>query len=156
MVRVRAFLRIIREHEAKGFAEPYHALKWEGRKQITFSDLSTHPYASSKEDKPAGAYQIKYATWNLVLKQTGWPKTFDPNMQDRVAIYLLQERPLEKMPHPRRTALGYILEGDVEKAVNETKLWELFAFLPGGEKQQQISMEKLSADFDKYTKEYSK
>jgi len=156
LARVKAFLRIIREHEAKDFSDPYRALHWDGKKHITFSDFSTHP-SNKDEDKPAGAYQIIFTTWEDKLKVTGWPQTMTTAIQDRLAIYLLQERPLGKSPpHPRHSALGYIMEGDVEKAVNETKLWELFAFLPGGKKQQQITMPELKADFDKYVKEYSK
>ena len=48
------------------------------------------------------------------------------------------------------------MEGNVEKAVNELKLWNLFAFLPGGGKQQQMTMSELQTDFEKYIKEYSK
>ena len=48
------------------------------------------------------------------------------------------------------------MEGDVEKAVIEIKLWNLFAFLPGGAKQQQLTMDQLKILFEKYTKEYLK
>ena len=71
-------------------------------------------------------------------------------MQSRIAIYLLQRRPLEKTPHPRRSALGYIMEGDVEKAVNETSLWDEWACLPGGPHKAKITMEKLKAKFADY------
>jgi hypothetical protein len=37
-----------------------------------------------------------------------------------------------------------------------SKLWNLFAFLPGGGKQQQMTMSELQTDFEKYIKEYSK
>jgi muramidase (phage lysozyme) len=159
MVRVRAFLRIIREHEAKGFKDPYHALKLDFSNKhdpfITFDDMSTHP-SNVKEDKPAGAYQIKFRTWQDTCDITGWPRTFTEEMQDRIAMYLLQARPLKDVPHPRRSALGYIMEGKVEKAVNELKLWNLFAFLPGGGGQQQMTMSELSVDFDNYVKEAMK
>jgi muramidase (phage lysozyme) len=155
LARVSAFLRIIRDYEAKGYKDPYHALHSDGKQHLTFSDWSTHPMGAQKS-KPAGAYQIIYTTWEGICKGTGWPKTFDPEMQDRLAIFLLQERPRERMPHPRRSALGYIMENRIEKAVNETRLAELFAFLPGGGKQQQISMAELKALFDKYVRDYSK
>ena len=151
--RVKAFLKIIREHEANGFDDPYHALKWDGKKHISFSDLSKHP-SDNKQDKPAGAYQIKWSTFDEAQKATGWPTSFTPIDQDRAAIYELQGKAIEK--HPRRSALGYIMEGKVEQAVNETKLWKLFAFLPGGGKQQLIEMDKLKQDFSTYTKEFSK
>ena len=153
MVRVKAFLRIVREHEAKGFDRPYHALLWDGKKHIVFSDFSGHPY-NNGTNKPAGAYQIKKDTYKDALEATGWPGSFTPVDQDRAAIYLLQER---KSPgaDPKRTALGYIMEGKVEQAVNETKLWKLFAFLPGGDKQQQLNMDKLKQIFSTYVLEFS-
>lgn len=153
--RVKAFLRIIREHEAKGFADPYKALKWANNQHVCFSDMSRHPYAESGEDNPAGAYQIKWETFKRDLHNTGWATNFTPFDQDRAAVYELQGRG-GMATYPRRTALGYIMEGKVELAVNETKLWNLFAFLPGGGKQQLISMDKLKQAFDTYTKEYSK
>lgn len=153
--RVKAFLRIIREHEAKGFADPYKALRWENNQHVCFSDMSRHPYAESDINKPAGAYQIKWHTLRDDLKFTGWQATFIPLDQDRIAIYELQGR-ASGTSYPRRTALGYIMEGQVEQAVNETKLWNLFAFLPGGGKQQQITIDALKQTFDIYTKEYAK
>ena len=152
--RVRAFLRIIREHEAKGFSDAYHALKWDGKHHICFTDMSEHP-SNRVENKPAGAYQIKWNTLNKVKEETGWPDSFTPIDQDRAAIYLLQSKS-NGAAYPRRTALGYLMEGKVEQAVNDTKLWGLFAFLPGGGKQQLISMDKLKQSFDAYVEEYSK
>lgn len=154
LARVKAFLRIIREHEAKGYKDPYRALYFDGRQHTTFSDASKHPSSEGK-DKPAGAYQIKWGTWDHVTNRTGWPRSFDQEMQDRIAIYLLQERPLDRMPHPRRSALGYIMEGDVENAVTKCNLAKLFAFLPGGGKQQQITMPQLKTLFVQYTKDAS-
>ena len=155
MVRVKAFLRIIREHEAKGFSEPYHALKWEGRKQISFSDLSTHP-SNREKNEPAGAYQIKWSTWDDVTRKLiGWPPNFVPETQERIALYLLQRRPNKDMPHPRRSALGYIMEGKIEDAVNQTGLPNEWSFLPGG-KGQQIDMNKLKTLFDQYVQGHPK
>ncbi len=152
--RVKAFLRIIREHEAKGFADPYKALKWEHNQHVSFSDMSTHP-SNRVENRPAGAYQIKWRTFTQAKDETGWSDYFTPIDQDRAAIYLLQSKS-SGASYPRRTALGYIMEGKPEQAVNETKLWNLFAFLPNGGKQQQITMDKLKQTFDTYTKEYAK
>jgi hypothetical protein len=153
--RVKAFLRIIREHEAKGFVDPYKALKWENNQHVCFSDMSRHPYAEPDLDKPAGAYQIKWRTFKGVINETGWVDSFASGDQDRAAIYLLQSKS-SSTSYPRRTALGYIMEGKPQQAINETGLWNLFAFLPGGGKQQLISMDNLKQAFDTYTKEYSR
>lgn len=152
--RVKAFLRIIREHEAKGYADPYRALHWDGKQQTTFTDMSRHPYEVSNEDKPAGAYQLRWFTFKQAVAETGWPNSFTPLDQDRVAIYELQRRN-KGASQPKRTALGYILEGKVEQAVNDTKLWKLFAFLPNGSGQQ-IDMPTLIHIFDTYIAEFAK
>ena len=153
--RVEAFLRIIRENAAKGFDDHYYAHKIEGGKHISFTDVMQHPYASSEENKPAGAYQIKWAEFKRCKDATGWPSSFTPQDQDRAAIYELQGRDSGDS-YPRKTALGYVMEGKVEQAVNDTKLWKLFAFLPGGGKEQLIDMAALKKTFEKYTTELSK
>ena len=150
LVRVKAFLRIIREHEAKDFKEPYKALRYINKQHVMFDGFNTHPYADEQIDKPAGAYQIKWATWkDVTRKLTGWPQDFTPETQDRIALYLLQRRPSKDMPHPRRSAFGYIMEGKVEDAVNQTGLPDEWSFLPGG-KGQQITMSELKERFEKY------
>jgi muramidase (phage lysozyme) len=158
MARVRAFLRIVREHEAKGFDEPYRALRYDPTAKpahIKFHDFATHPYLSEQKNKPAGAYQIKLDTWNEVIKAEGWPVDFTPDMQDRIAIYLLHQRPMGSSPHPRRSALGYVMEGQIEDAINKTSLWNLWACLPGGGRQSQIDMDHLKRLFGQYVQEYT-
>ena len=152
--RVSAFLKIIRDHEAKGSENPYLELHWDGKRHISFSDFSAHPYANG-ENKPAGAYQIKKETFNDVVKATGWPTRYAAFDQDRVAIYLLQARS-KPDSEPRRSALGYIMEGEIEQAVNDTKLWKLFAFLPGRGKQQQLTLDQLNQLFNAYLVEHLK
>lgn len=158
--RVQAFLRIIREHEAKGFKDPYRALRFDSRQRsnpfITFSDFSDHPYLATKDNLPAGAYQIKTTTWKEIIEVfTGWPKIFDPQAQDRAALYILQSmKERTASSGVSRTALGYILEGKIEKAVESTKLYEKFAFLPGGGRQTQISMSEVKMLFKKYIEEF--
>ena len=151
--RVKAFLRILREHATQGYSDPYFAMEADGKK-ITFTDTSVHPYAAKKEDKPTGAYQILWSKFNDALKVTGWPVSFTPADQDRAAIYALQGSQ-SNASYPVRTALGYIMEGKVEQAVNDTKLYKLFTFLPGGKKQL-IDMDKLKQYFNTYTAEYPK
>ena len=153
--RVKAFLRIIREHVTKGADDPYRALDKVGDKFNTFTDMSKHPYAASDKDYPAGAYQIGWRIFDRNIRDTGWPSSFEPHDQDRAAIYLLQGRSIGD-GYPKRTSLGYIMEGKVEQAVNDTKLWERFNFLPGGGKTQLIDMSTLKQTFDQYTAELSK
>jgi muramidase (phage lysozyme) len=153
--RLNAFLRIIREHEAKGFSDPYVALRWDGAEKVVIQSLERHP-SNENENKPAGAYQIKWRTFQDskrggVVIQMGWLPTFYPADQDRVAVYLLQARPFGVGGPARKSALGYILQGDVERAVNEAKLWNEWACLPGGGKQSQLTMASLKELFAKYT-----
>lgn len=155
MIRVQAFLRIIRELEAKDYKRPYQALRRQNGKEINFESYELHPGTEETRELVAGAYQIMWSTWNDTIKATGWPRKFTPEMQDRIALYLLNERPFPKQGslYPRRTALGYLMEGKVEDAINETRLWTLWACLPGGGKQQQTTMSELRVKFDRYVKD---
>lgn len=158
--RVKAFLRIIREHEAKGFKDPYYALRFDPSNRanpfVTFDDMTKHPFALSGVDTPAGAYQIKWKTFKFGIDATGWPTSFMPIDQDRMAIYLLQGRRAGKSTvFPIRTSLGFIMEGKVEQAINDTHLYNEWACLPGGGKQSQISMNEVKLKFEDYTMEYA-
>lgn len=159
LVRAKSFLRILRDHEAKGFKDPYRALRFDpskkGNMHLTFEDTNRHPYEGG-DDKPAGAYQIKSDTLVDVEKITGWRLSFNAESQDRIAMFLLQRRPLSPVKPggpPRRTALGYIFEGKIEEAVGETRLWNEWACLPGGGKQAQLTMSELTSVFAKYVQE---
>ena len=107
---------------------------------------------AGNKNTAAGAYQIKLNTWQDTLKAMGWPQEFTSDMQNCIAIYLLQLRPMGSVPHPRRSALGYIMEGDVERAVNDTKLWNEWSCLPGGPHKAKITMTDLKAKFTEYVK----
>lgn len=159
IVRIRAFLRILREHEAKGFKDPYHALRYDPSAKpphVTFPDHNSHPYAAGNQNKPAGAYQIKLETWKMVTRNTiGWPDHFSPDMQDRIAMFLLQQRPYGTTQHPRRSALGYIMEGQIEDAINKTGLWNEWSCLPGGGRESQIDIDRLKTLFSQYVREYA-
>ena len=84
MVRVQAYLRMVREQVA--------------------GEL---PASTKAKDKLTGAYKIKFGIWVNVINAVGWPETYTSEMQDRVAMYLLQWSPRDRTPHPHRTALGY-------------------------------------------------
>jgi muramidase (phage lysozyme) len=155
MARINAFLRILREHEAKGYKDPYRALKYDSSRGLnshtTFDDLSSHP-SDGRSNLPAGAYQIKFRTFKGVIDETGWSSTFEPKSQDRIAMYLLQGRRL-KDSLPSRTALGYIMQGNVELAIKNTKLWLEWSCLPSDEKETQMTMSQLKEKFAAYTGE---
>ncbi|MBU1481201.1 MAG: hypothetical protein KKH12_05940 [Gammaproteobacteria bacterium] len=145
MVRVQAFLRLIREHVAgetslKDQARSYQLKQYDKDAKDPFADLNTemktHPYENSTKKTPAGAYQIDQKAFNDVHVMTGWPKTFSTVMQDRVAIYLLQACPTKFAPHPRRSALGYIMENKLDEAVNLIK--------------QEVGLAHWSGDFAKF------
>lgn len=158
LARLQAFLRILREHEAKGYPDAYRALRYDPSKgknsHTIFDDFSKHP-SDEYSNKPAGAYQIKHNTFKAVAEVTGWPLTFNPKDQDRVAIYLLQGRRV-KGSAPLRTALGYIFEGKVEQAIKDTQLWFEWSCLPSGGRESQITMDELKKKFMKYTEEFCK
>lgn len=152
LARARAFMRIIREHEAKGYKDPYKALHYDPSNKAnplsTFDDLSHHPLPKTN-NKPAGAYQIKRQTFDFVSSSMGWPETFTKKDQDRAAIYLLQGRRVAAQD-PARTALGYIFEGKIEQAINDTKLWNEWSCLPHNGKEAQLSMPDLLKQFAQY------
>lgn len=122
-----------------------------------FMDGTRHP-SSERENAAAGAYQIKWDTFtNIYASPVGVNATFTPQDQDRAMIYLLQGYRQGKN-YPRRTTLGYIMEGKLEqalngtKAENGTKLIAAYPFLPGG--SEGMSMSQLTQLFEQYTKEY--
>ena len=169
LARVEAFLRIIREY-AVGEKSPedrdksYKVLSYDKdnkEKPVVWIEggLDKHPAEKSKADMnkdiSAGAYQLSYSIWNSAIKRMGWPRTFDGKMQDRVAMYQLQSIPHETIDDakcPRLSALGYIMEGDLDKALNEPKLIKLYPFLPSGKKEQ-LKMTELNTKFKQYLKE---
>ena len=173
--RLKAFLKILRSMETEGYSESesYFALP-NGKNPETgkvlrrlFTSTDRHPFDKnvvyqydSKDyygnvNTSAGAYQLKWTTFNPAKLATGWPISFTPLDQDRAAIYELQGRS-SSVTYPKRTALGYIMEGEVERAVNDTKLWKLFDCLPGEGRKVKLSMTELKQAFNTYTTEFSK
>lgn len=74
-------------------------------------------------------------------------------MQDRIALILLQRRN-NRVDHPKRRALGYIMEGKIEEAIQETRLYDEWTVLPGFSKA--YTMSDLRDGFEKYLKEFAK
>lgn len=186
MVRVQAFLRIIREYAVgeKSLSEKdssYHVLSYgivkqeavkgkessksaekvdDQKKQrimIKDGDLSVHPADKSESDKfkniPAGAYQLTYDVWKKAIDRMGWPRSFGRATQDRLAIYFLQSTPEVTVNGIRRSALGYIMEGKIQEAVNTAKLNEKYPFLPGGKKAE-LDMASLIEKSKNYIAKY--
>ena len=176
MVRVRAFLKIVRECETSGFSEldAFLALP-DGRDPKTgkfmkrkFASTNTHPFSNDSSvsyDKKdfygnpntsAGAYQIKLGTWEDTIRNTGWPRKFDADMQNRIAIQRLQYRN-DGSKSLRKTALGHVMQGEIEKAITETNLPDEWSWLPGGkDKKVKITMTEIKTKFLSYIEEIKK
>lgn len=153
IARLQAFLRIIRERETGGHPDPYHALhSSKAGVFLTFKDESQHPGGAA-----AGAYQILESTFDKTIctPMKFWPKTFTPATQDRSAIFLLQFRK-ETGSHPQRTALGYILQGDIDKALSNTTLNKEWVSLPGGSQSRGFTLDQLKTLFNQYTQTHTK
>lgn len=153
IARLQAFLRIIRERETTGHPDPYHALHSDKAGVfLTFKNESKHP-----EGVAAGAYQILKGTFKTISEQVSfWPKNFSPAAQDRFAIYLMFARPYIPWKHPRRNGLGYVLQGNLEAALNEATLKDEWASLPGGSQSRGFTFDQMKHKFDQYTAEYFK
>ena len=156
---IEKFLRIISDLELEGipaekrpfaiYAENAATKRYEQR---FFSNTVAHPFSTdhpqnntyrgnqSSPRTPTGLYQITEPTYRGVLKNTGWPKTFDVFHQTIIAMYKLQERRCVKTNDVgdsyKRTAFGYLLEGDVISAIRETQLKDEWSSLPGGKSQK--------------------
>lgn len=113
---VRAFLAMIRRFESNG---KYNVLYGGG----TFDSYAQHPDVKVPFTNPktgradystaAGAYQINYPTWNLILSKAG-SGDFSPASQDAAAVWLLK----------LNGALDPIMQGDFATAIElASKTW---------------------------------
>lgn len=153
IARLKAFLRIIRERETTDHPDPYHALHSnKAGVFLTFKDESEHPGGT------AGAYQMQRRTFDgiHINSVTYWPKDFMPDTQDRLAVFLMLVRPYSSWKHPRRNGLGYVLQGKLESALNETTLNKEWVSLPGGSQSRGFTFEEMKHIFERYTAEYCK
>jgi muramidase (phage lysozyme) len=128
-IRLRAFLKVIREWENHGIADDakrYFALQWKpgDKTQPFFTDTSTHPFSATPDQKGSfsGAYQIAYKTWRELIDVLGMPAGFSPALQDRYAVAKIEGR----------QALGLIREGKIKEAISTTSLTSEWSSLPGG------------------------
>ncbi|MFC4160884.1 glycoside hydrolase family 24 protein [Chitinimonas lacunae] len=142
-VNLKAFLKLIRYAEHKREDNEVYTIMYGGG---TFKDTSTHPNTLvrkwGKSSTAAGAYQILYGSW-AEAKKLGIVNDFSPDAQDRFAIWKLKTR----------GAYPFVLEGDVEKAVE--KLRKEWTSLPGAS-QSSFVMSDAKARFQRYVTEYSK
>jgi muramidase (phage lysozyme) len=170
MKRVYAFLRILRELETAGVDESkkYYELPYirsvadQKLMHRSFTSTDYHPFDERSPDykeatrlfgslhSTAGAYQLVYTTYDETIKDYGWRPTFIPRAQDHHAIIRLQYRARkQKEPYERRSALGYIMRGDIEKAITQAGLAGEFSCLPGGV-DKKIEMIALIKKFNEY------
>lgn len=123
-----AFLALIRELESRN---NYYALVGGGN----FSDTSDHPanlgwpgiiMPGGYRTAAAGAYQIQPGTMREVQTRFGVPKGFTPEIQDQLAIGILQL--------PWRNGAYYdVLKGDFDTAFRKLqKEWEAFERIING------------------------
>lgn len=129
-IRVRAFLKVLREWEHHGEHEDkdrYFKLNYTYSRPLkSFTDTSQHPFEAieDRKDTAAGAYQIKLKTYIGFLRpEYGIEKGFSPIQQDRIAVALIEEVEQGKV-------LGLIREGKIKEAVN--KLASKWSSLPSG------------------------
>lgn len=146
-LRMKAFLRCIRDYECqaeKDDAKRYNMLNTAlpDSKSPSFSDYQTHPWfiiekAKWPKSTAAGAYQITCTTWLGLTKGLGkggvvnekiqdfffeiGDKTFSPEVQDRMAVALIDSR--------KNDPLGDIRKGKFEDAI--PKLIDEWTSLPG-------------------------
>lgn len=127
-LRVRAFLKVLREWENHGIADDeqrYFSLyrKATDKTQPFFSDTTKHPFEGVDADNtPAGAYQITLLAYMQISdKIYGIGKGFSPIRQDRLAVKLIEGR----------KALGLLREGKIREAV--PKLTSEWSSLPNGD-----------------------
>lgn len=156
--RLQAFLRILREYETDGYEKqglnPYKAIYSGGRQKKTFDDFSQHPFTEEKAaNTPAGAYQIVAKTYNKnIVPSMHWPTRFDPEMQDRAAVFLMQGRAVKPMGDVRRTALGYLYEDNIQGMIEDCKLYNEWSCLPNG-KDQKLTLIELTNKLNQYLEE---
>lgn len=129
-IRVRAFLKVLREWEHHGEHEDkdrYFKLNYTYSRPLkSFTDTSQHPFEqiNDRRDTAAGAYQIKLNTYMGFLRpEYGIEKGFSPIQQDRIAVALIEEVEQGKI-------LALIREGKIKEAVN--KLVSKWSSLPSG------------------------
>ena len=139
-VRIRAFLRVIREGETSQGDEAYQTIVGGGR----FESFADHPRQSvyierlNLRSTAAGAYQFILPTWEGLVRTYGFAD-FKPYTQDCAAVALIYER----------QALEDVIEGRFEDAVRKcNREW---ASLPGSPYGQGgITMTRARAVWEAY------
>ena len=122
-IRVKAFLKILREWECHAIADDtkrYFALYREKgmKEQPYFADISKHPYEDADRDRPAGGYQIRLTTYKgLTNPIYGVGTGFSPSQQDRLAIALIENYSNSNLSCAQGDALKYIRTGEIDKAI---------------------------------------
>jgi muramidase (phage lysozyme) len=135
-LRVRAFLKVLREWECHGIADDnqrYFALYNTGKGQEYFKGTDKHPFedvAQRPVNTPAGAYQIVLDTYTAFTKPIfGIGPGFSPIHQDRIAIAIIEDYTRKDKPYKKGDILSLIRTNRIAEAV--TALTGQWASLPG-------------------------
>lgn len=135
-LRVRAFLKVLREWENHGIADDeqrYFSLyrKATDKTQPFFSDTTKHPFEGVDADNtPAGAYQIILDTYRrLVNARFGIGPGFSQLHQDRLAVALIEALSKKDGSLKQGDALTMIRTGQISEATRV--LNAIWASLPG-------------------------
>lgn len=133
-LRLRAFLKILREWECHGEsndAKRYFMLNRPQNGSRVFADTSKHPWAPDGPNagSAAGGYQIQLETYGDYIKPIwGIEPGFSPQNQDRIAVTMFENR-WENGPGSMNV-LSLIRTGEIERAVKLLK--GTWVSLPGG------------------------
>lgn len=121
---IQAALMAIRQCEGTAAADGYNYLFGSNaRNKIRFTDYSTHPNVRKiyidKSGKPiittaAGAYQIIYRTWVMLVRAYKLPANFEPHTQDLMAVALFDSENVLNA-----VAQGKFFEAEVLDGLND-------------------------------------
>ena len=173
--RLEKFLEILSDLETKGIPRDQKPFALFSRDPVTqklthrfFTDTSMHPFSENslhyqqglhhigKVDQPSssGAFQMNLGTYRGLINEYGLPPTFDLAHQKLLAVLKLQQRRLadnRKDNGHSRTALGYLLAGNIKAAIQQTTVWQEWSSLPQPNGRGQITLENLLALFKDYS-----
>jgi muramidase (phage lysozyme) len=143
-LRIRAFLRCLREIECTGIPESkrYYRLNAalpSAPKDMYMTSLEVHPWSKVPEDQrptvadsqkgvssAAGAYQITLKSWSDYFKKGYFPdmksRSFSEQVQDRIAVMMLEGA----------NVLSLVRQGKIADALKVKALLNSWSSLPGG------------------------
>lgn len=125
-LRLLAFLKVIRDWETADIADDkkyYCIYSGNGPKKFATS-IQTHPFLNKPpaDHTPSGAYQITLETYQDLRDRYGFPDSFSPVAQDRMAVAIIEST--------AKNPLGEIRKGNLAAATSALK--GRWSSLPGG------------------------